>query len=100
MPGSRRVVPLVVSPQHVEHLRELLEQDTFWVGRARWVRWLEKGDHADTTDIDEMPHDDRLAACAWLSQQRHVLHETVEGGSRAPEGWLESLPLVSALCPR
>ncbi len=99
IPGSRRVIPLVISQTETEHLRRLLEQDEAWVGRARWVRWLEDGQLSDTMPIDDMEHDDRIAACAWLRQQRHALHGTVEGGRRAPDGWVEDLPLYRGLCP-
>lgn len=98
-PGSRRVVPLAVTGTEVEHLRALLEQDEVWVLRARWVWWLRHGERADTVPISSMLRADRIAACAWLRQQRHVLHETVEGGRRAPDGWIEGLPLYRGLCP-
>lgn len=86
----------MISRTEVDHLRRLLEQDEVWVGRARWVRWLKQGQGSDTMLIDEMIRDDRIAACAWLRQQRHVLHDTIEGG-RAPEGWIEGLPLYRGL---
>ena len=93
------MIPLVVTDTEVVHLRELLEQGEVWVGRARWVRWLEDGDHADTMPIEAMRHDDRIAACAWLRQQRHALHDALEGGMRAPAGWIEDLPLYRGLQP-
>ena len=96
-PGSRRVVPLVVDEDQVQHLRDLLDQDEVWVGRARWGRWLHVGDHADTMRIEDMVHDDRIAACAWLRQQRHVLHDTIKGSSPAPDGWIEQQPLYRGL---
>lgn len=89
----------MITGTQVTHLRELLEQGERWVGRARWVRWLDHGDEADTTPIDTMPHDDRIAACSWLRQQRHVLHDTVEGSPQAPDGWIEDRPLYRGLCP-
>ena len=99
IPGSRRVIPLVITEDERTHLRSLLEQDEVWVGRARWPRWLRHGQQNDTMPIDEMRHDDRIAACAWLRQQRHSLYETVEAGSRAPAGWIEDLPLYKGLRP-
>lgn len=93
------MIPLVISESQADHLRELLEQDDAWVGRARWLRWLQHGQSSDTMPIDEMCHDDRIAACAWLRQQRHALHDAVEGGQRAPEGWVEELPLYRGLRP-
>lgn len=92
-PGSRRVVPQWVTTAEVDNLRRLLHQDEFWVVRARWDRWLRLGERRDTVAIDELPRDDRLAALAWLRQQRHVLHDTVVGGKPAPAGWLSGLPL-------
>lgn len=88
----------MISQTEIVHLRRLLEQDEVWVGRARWVRWLRNGQESDTMAIDDMLHDDRIAACAWLRQQRHALHDTVEDG-RAPKGWIEGLPLYRGLCP-
>ncbi len=98
-PGSRRVVPLSPTPDQVKHLTTLLQQDQFWVYRARWARWLRDGDPADTIAIERMPRDARLAARAWLLQQRHVLHLTVTGDPdrKAPNGWAEALPLARAL---
>lgn len=93
------MVPLVITETQVDHLRELLEQGDSWVVRARWVRWLDHGDRADTTPIDTMVHDDRVAACSWLRQQRHVLYYTVEHGRQAPAGWIEARPLYRGLDP-
>lgn len=89
----------MITDTEVEHLRAILEQDEVWVLRARWVRWLRFGEQADTVPIPSMLHDDRIAACSWLRQQRHVLHDTVEGGRRAPDGWIADLPLYGGLCP-
>lgn len=89
----------MITTTETDHLRALLEQDEAWVLRARWVRWLREGQVSDTVAISSMPHDDRIAACAWLRQQRHVLHDTVTGGLRAPDGWIEERPLYGALCP-
>lgn len=98
IPGSRRVVPLLADEPVVDHLRQLLRQDEAWVSRARWDRWLGTGELEDTVSIDSMGADDRLAARAWLRQQRHVLHAALGGdGERAPEGWIEDLPLYRAL---
>ena len=96
-PGSRRVIPLVITEDETRHLQQLLEQDEVWVTRARWVRWLRHGDTGDTTPISGMLPDDRIAARAWLRQQRHDLHATIHGGPRAPQGWVTDLPLYRAL---
>ncbi|MFT4744333.1 MAG: hypothetical protein ACI9OB_000438 [Nonlabens sp.] len=97
------MIPLHVTENQRRNLRTLLEQDLRWVGRARWARWLCHGDLDDTVAIAAMSRDARLAARAWVLQQRHGLHATVEGyahgadGSRAPDGWAEALPLCRAL---
>lgn len=90
-------MPLVITETQVQHLRELLEQDEVWVGRARWGRWLHHADPGDTMRIEDMVHDDRIAACAWLRQQRHVLHDTIEGTGPAPDGWIQQRPLYRGL---
>lgn len=97
IPGSRRVIPLVITETETTHLRQLLEQDQVWIGRARWVRWLREGRPSDTMPIAAMLPDDRIAACAWLRQQRHALYDTVRGGERAPHGWVTALPLYRGL---
>lgn len=96
-PGSRRVVPLVTTAEQGEHLRALLTQSEWWVRRSRWYRWLHEGKPSDTSPIDVMGRDDRVAALSWLRQQRHVLYRVLEGETRAPEGWVEALPLFQAL---
>lgn len=82
----------------MRNLRRLLDQGEVWVTRGRWVRWLTRGDLADTVPIATMLPDERVAARAWLEQQRHVLHRTVGGtGERAADGWLRERPLYRAL---
>ncbi len=91
-------MPLVVDDAVERNLRVLLEQDELWVRRSRWPRWLRQGDPADAVTIDTMLPDDRLAARAWLAQQRHVLHQVLDGSAeRAPDGWLDERPLYVAL---
>lgn len=90
-------MPLVINETQRENLRVLLEQDTLWVRRARWARWLDEGATEHTCAIADMDHDSRIAAAAWLHQQQHTLHATVHGGIRARDGWIESLPLYRAL---
>lgn len=98
IPGSRRVLPFVLTPATVEHVRRLLHQGDAWVPRARWDRWLRGGDEVDTIPIASMTADERLAARVWLRQQRHPLHRALGGdGLRAPDDWVASLPLDAAL---
>lgn len=89
----------MITEEETKHLRHLLEQGEVWVVRARWARWLRDANDEDTCPIDEMLRDDRIAACSWLRQQRHYLHDTIHGSSRAPDGWVEDLPLYRGLCP-
>lgn len=80
------------------HVRGLLSQSEVWVTRARWSRWLRDGDAVDTVPIATMRADDRLAARAWLAQQRHVLYRTLGGeGLRAPVDWMTRQPLFRGL---
>ena len=95
-PSNRRV-PVVVRPHHVEHVRGLLHQGTTWVQREAWARWLETGDEALGRPVATMGRDERIAARAWVQQQQHVLHGLVVGPRRAPDGWVDGLPLVTAL---
>ncbi len=97
------MIPLIVTEDERGNLLRILEQGDRWVVRARWVRWLRAGDLSDSVAIADMSRDGRFAARAWLMQQRHGLHATVVGGgngvdgSRAPDGWAETLPLTVAL---
>lgn len=93
------MIPLVITDTETKHLQQLLEQDEVWVVRARWVRWLRQGQLSDTVPISTMRVDERIAACSWLRQQRHYLHETIHGARRAPAGWVEGLPLYRGLSP-
>lgn len=93
------MIPLVITDTETKHLQQLLEQGDQWVVRARWVRWLREGQLSDTIPIASMRHDERIAACSWLRQQRHYLHETIHGGRRAPDEWIQQLPLYKGLLP-
>lgn len=95
-PGSRRVIPANLRPDEVERLRWLLNQDERWVLRPDWLPYLRSA-RKDGVDIASLPRGHRIAARAWLAQQRHPLYRAVEGGEAAPDGWLESLPLYEAL---
>lgn len=95
-PGSRRAIPANLKASEVERLRELIQQDQRWVLRPDWMSYL-RSDHLTGVDIASLPRGHRIAARAWLAQQRHALHRAVEGSGEAPDGWLESLPLYRAL---
>lgn len=97
MPGSRRVVPLFPTDAQVDHLRRLLKQSESWVLRPRWQRYLDGGEERHLTPISTLSRDQRIAARAWLRQQRHRIHEVLEGGATAPDEWLEALELYQAL---
>lgn len=97
IPGSRRVLPTVPSKHQVERVQNLLHQGEHWVRRGDWKRYLDADDTRGTIPIELLGRDQRVAAAAWISQQRHVLHELLDGQRTAPEGWLEALPLYRAL---
>lgn len=97
-PGSRRAVPLHATDRQAQLLRALLGQGKRWMVRPHWHLFLaDRMDLDDGRDVADLTRDQRIAALAWLEQQQHRLHEVVEGGRAAPEGWLESLPLHEAL---
>ncbi|GGI09684.1 hypothetical protein GCM10011354_35300 [Egicoccus halophilus] len=97
MPGSRRAVPDHLDAAQCARLRWLLEDPDHWVRRNRWERFLLQGDESVVVRTDSLTSDQRAAALAWLRQQRHRLHAALEGGRRAPEGWLEAFPLYDRL---
>ena len=93
--GSRRAIPGRTTPDQREALRVWLQND-LWVLRPVWERWLQTGDEQFKTPLDSLTRNQHEAARAWLIQQRHALHDVVEGGP-APDDWLESQPLFRAL---
>lgn len=94
-PGSQRLVPRWPRDRTVRRLREFVH-GTRWVLRSAWGRYLAGSDDVRVS-VDHLTRDQQNAALAWLEQQRHPLYRVLEGGQRAPEGWLESLPLHRAL---
>lgn len=96
-PSSRRAVPTHLTQQQRERLWFLLNDPDTWVLRPGWERFLLHGEYATLVRTDELTADHRVAALAWLRQQRHALHRALEGDPVAPEGWLEALPLVARL---
>lgn len=97
MPGSRRAVPLLLSAEQRDRLRWLLEDPDHWVQRTKWERFLLGGEMGAVIETDSLTDDQKVAALAWLRQQRHHLYVVLEGGTRAPDGWLESFPLYERL---
>lgn len=79
-----------------ERLRGLLGQNDHWVRRDHWEEYLD-GDDVGEIPLDQMGKDDKVAAVAWMRQQRHELHRALEGERPAPDGWLEKQPLYEAL---
>lgn len=94
-PGSQRAVPRHPLPRTVTRLRELLGGKR-WVLRPSWSDYLAGGDEP-LVPIDHLTRDQRVAARSWLQQQRHALYRALEGGERAPDGWLEDMPLYQSL---
>ncbi len=95
--GYRRTVPPHLDAAATERMRWLLHDPDHWVLRTNWERYLRTGDEHLLVTTDRLTQDQRIAAAAWLTQQRHALHRAVEGGDRAPDGWIESLPMMQAL---
>ncbi|MFA9446647.1 hypothetical protein [Egicoccus sp. AB-alg6-2] len=97
MPGSRRAVPDTLTPDQQARLRWLLEDPDHWVRRNKWEHFLLRGDESVVVETDGLTDDQKIAALAWLRQQRHRLHAVLEGGPSAPDGWLEAFPLYDRL---
>lgn len=97
MPGSRRAVPLSLTEEQRDRLRWLLEDPDHWVRRTKWERFLLDGDMTAAEKTDSLTDDQKVAALAWLRQQRHHLYAVLEGGPRAPDGWLEAFSLYDRL---
>ncbi len=91
--GRRRTVPLQPTPEQHARLRALVDDPTTWVLRHAWDGYLRHGAGGHVIDPKDLSTDHRIAALAWLRQQRHPLYRALEGGTRAPDGWLEELPL-------
>lgn len=93
---ARRAVPSRPDAEQRERLRQLLNSRK-WVFRGDWEPWL-KGERPDAPyPVTELTRDDCIASESWLRQQRHALYQVLEGGQKAPAGWLESKPLTQAL---
>jgi hypothetical protein len=95
--GARRAVPENLDAEQKERLRWLLEDPDSWVLRPGWEGFLRTGDRATLLHPEELTRDHRIAALAWLRQQRHRLHQVLEGGRIAPAGWLEGLGIYQRL---
>ncbi len=95
--GSRRAVPRQLDDTQRARLRHLLTDPDNWVLRSDWERYLLHGDRATLIDTAELSSEHRVAVLAWLDQQRHLLHQILEGGMVAPDGWIEAFPLYERL---
>ncbi len=91
--GRRRTVPPQPTPEQHARLRALVDDPATWVLRHAWDGYLRDGAGGCVVDPQDLSSDHQIAALAWLRQQRHPLYRALEGGPRAPDGWLESLPL-------
>jgi hypothetical protein len=96
-PRVARRIPEHLDEDQLARLRSLLEDPDTWVLRPGWEPYILHGDHASLLDPRELTRDHRIAALAWLRQQRHRLHQVLDGGPVAPPGWLESFPLYERL---
>ncbi len=97
--SSRRVVPRDLDDTQRERIRAMLNDPDTWVLRHQWEPFL-RGDGANLISTESLSCDHRIAVLAWLQQQQHRLHEELEGDRVAPEGWLQSFPLVQRLLQR
>jgi hypothetical protein len=97
--ASRRIVPTRLDDDQRQRLRALLDGEE-WVRRGDWKRWLDGARPHAPVPIDELPLDDCVASAAWLHQQRHSLYLALEGGTKAPDGWMEGMALYQALVAR
>ena len=95
--GWRRTIPAQLSEVQRERLRGLVHDPDTWVLRSAWDAYLLDGDPGRLVDPADLSTGHLVASLEWLRQQRHPLHRVLEGGRRAPEGWLESLPLHQRL---
>jgi hypothetical protein len=96
-PATSRMVPRRLTDEQRARLRWLLDDPDQWVLRTGWHRFLLDGDHTPLVRTDRLTADQRAAAFAWLRQQRHALHQVLEGGPIAPDGWLEDFGLYQRL---
>lgn len=96
-PGSRRAVPPWPTTQQRSALRRWLDNEGMWVLRPSWNQWLASGDDRLMCPVASLTRNQHAAALAWLRQQRHALYRAIEGGDRAPDGWLEERPLYRSL---
>jgi hypothetical protein len=95
--GWRRSVPAKLTPEQLDRLRGLIEDPDTWVLRHAWDAYLLDGEPGRVVDPATLSTGHLVSAIEWLRQQRHPLYRALEGGQRAPEGWLESLPLYQRL---
>jgi hypothetical protein len=96
-PGASRTVPGRLTDEQRGRLRWLLDDPELWVLRTGWHRFLLDGDRTALVATDSLTADQRVAALAWLRQQRHALYRALEGGPIAPDGWLEGFGLYERL---
>lgn len=96
-PGSRRAVPERPTEQQRANLRRWLDQGENWMMRPNWDSYLRDGVERGRRPLEQLTQEQRIAAQAWLSQQRHALYRVLEGGRTAPDGWLEGQVLYAAL---
>ncbi|MFP4150096.1 MAG: hypothetical protein ACLFV0_11480 [Nitriliruptoraceae bacterium] len=90
-------MPLRLTAAQRDRLRDLLEDPDTWVLRHAWDDYLLDGRTGTVVDPATLTRDHLAASIAWLEQQRHPLYRALEGRDRAPDGWLEALPLYRRL---
>lgn len=95
--GYLRAVPRRVTDVQRDNLAKLLANTNSWVLRFAWESYLATGDLHALTPIGKLTTDQRAAGVAWLTQQQHALYFALFNEQVAPDGWIESQPLMQQL---
>jgi hypothetical protein len=95
--ATPRSIPTPLTDEQATRLRWMLEDPDSWALRPGWVPFLLHGDEGTLVSPDDLTRDQRIAAVAWLDQQQHLLYRVLEGGRRAPDGWISSFPIYARL---
>lgn len=95
--GHLRAVPRRVNAQQRTNLEKLLANTNSWVLRFAWEEYLKSGDLHALTPIEKLTTDQRAAGVAWLTQQQHALYWALFNELAAPDGWIETQPLMQQL---
>ncbi|MEX2533618.1 MAG: hypothetical protein WD360_06605 [Nitriliruptoraceae bacterium] len=95
--GHLRGIPRRVTDTQRANLEKLLTNTNSWVLRFAWEEYLETGDLHALIPIAKLTTDQRAAGIAWLTQQQHALYWALFNERVAPNGWIETQPLMQQL---